>query len=296
MSTVSGPVPVTGAAGRATGVVRAWLRLFGSELGMIFRRPRNLAVLAVLAAVPVLFGLALRLFTGVDGGGSGGGELAILGRVTGNGLFLAFAALSVLVQFMLPVAVSVVAGDSVAGEAGAGTLRYLLVAPAGRARLLTVKYAGAVVFCLAAVSTVVLSALLTGLVLFPVGPVTLLSGATVSFTDGLLRMGLVVLYVAAGMAALAAVSLAISTLTEVAIGAIAATVVLVVAAQVLRAIPQLADLQPYLLTHWWTGFDGVLRDPVAFGDMGRGLLVFAAYIAVAGSVAWARFTGRDVTC
>ncbi|MGV9329617.1 ABC transporter permease [Streptosporangium sandarakinum] len=296
MSTVSGPVPVTGAAGRATGAVRAWLRLFGSELGMIFRRPRNLAVLAVLAAVPVLFGLALRLFTGVDGGGSGGGELAILGRVTGNGLFLAFAALSVLVQFMLPVAVSVVAGDSVAGEAGAGTLRYLLVAPAGRARLLTVKYAGAVVFCLAAVSTVVLSALLTGLVLFPVGPVTLLSGATVSFTDGLLRMGLVVLYVAAGMAALAAISLAISTLTEVAIGAIAATVVLVVAAQVLRAIPQLADLQPYLLTHWWTGFDGVLRDPVAFGDMGRGLLVFAAYIAVAGSVAWARFTGRDVTC
>ncbi|GGQ08961.1 ABC transporter permease [Streptosporangium pseudovulgare] len=339
MSTVSGPVPVTGAAGdaagtadaavpggpggagggaaagtaggavpaaraadavtavRAAGAVRAWLRLLGSELGMIFRRPRNLAVLAVLAAVPVLLGLALRLFTGVDGGGgAGGGELAILGRVTGNALFLAFAALSVLVQFMLPVAVSVVAGDSVAGEAGAGTLRYLLVAPAGRARLLAVKYVGAVVFCLAAVSTVVLSALLTGLALFPVGPVTLLSGATVPFTDGLLRMGLVVLYVAAGMAALAAVSLAISTLTEVAIGAIAATVVLVVAAQVLRAIPQLADLQPYLLTHWWTGFDGVLRDPVAFGDMGRGLLVFAAYTAVAGSVAWARFTGRDVTC
>ncbi|MEU9837356.1 ABC transporter permease [Streptosporangium sp. NPDC048047] len=295
MSTVSGAVPVTG-AGRAAGATRAWLRLLGSELGMIFRRPRNLAVLAVLATVPVLLGLVLRLMTGVDDGGRIEGELAILDRVTGNGLFLAFAALMVLVQFMLPVAVSVVAGDSVAGEAGAGTLRYLLVAPAGRIRLLAVKYAGAVVFCLAAVSTVVLSALLIGLALFPVGPVTLLSGATVSFTDGLLRMGLVVLYLTAGMAALAAVSLAISTLTEVAIGAIAATVVLVIAAQVLRAIPQLADLQPYLLTHWWTGFDGVLRDPVAFGDMGRGLLVFAAYIAVSGSVAWARFAGKDVTC
>ncbi|MDP9862348.1 MULTISPECIES: ABC transporter permease [Streptosporangium] len=278
---------------RAVGAPRAWLRLLGSEVGLTFRRPRNIAMLSVLALVPVLIGVALRTF---GGQGEGDDGPSIFGQVTGNGLFLTFAAFSVLVQLLLPVAVAVVAGDSIAGEAGIGTLRYLLAAPAGRSRLLAVKYANAVVFCLAAVTSIALSALITGLLLFPAGPITLLSGGTVPLLDGILRIGLVVLYVTAGMAALAAVALALSTLTEVAVGAIASTVVFVIVAQVLGVVPQLAGLQPYLLSRWWSGFDGVLRDPVATGDMGQGLLVFAAYAVVFGSLAWARFTGKDVTC
>ncbi|MFF5206126.1 ABC transporter permease [Streptosporangium sp. NPDC000396] len=278
---------------RVAAAPRAWLRLLGSELGLTFRRPRNIGMLAVLALVPVLVGIALRAFGGPDGNGEGP---ALIGQVTGNGLFLTFVAVSFLVPLLLPVSVAVIAADSVAGEAGIGTLRYLLAAPAGRGRLLAVKYVNAVVFCLVAVTAVALSALLTGLVLFPVGPITLLSGGTIPFLDGLLRIGLVVLYVTAGMAALAAVALALSTLTEVAVGAIASTVVLVIVGQVLGAIPQLAGLRPYLLMNWWGGFDGVLRDPMATDQMGQGLLVFAAYILVFGSTAWARFTGKDITC
>ncbi|MEU4405770.1 ABC transporter permease [Streptosporangium sp. NPDC023963] len=288
-----GPPP----AGRAVGAPRAWLRLLGSEAGLIFRRPRNLAMLAVLAVIPVLIGIVLLTFGGSvgDGPGGPGGGSAIFEQVTGNGLFLTFAALSVLVQLLLPVTVAVVAGDSIAGEAGIGTLRYLLAAPAGRTRLLAVKYVGVILFCLAAVTVVALSALLTGLLLFPAGPITLLSGGTIPFLDGVLRIGVVVLYVTAGMAALAAVALALSTLTEVSVGAIASTVVVVIVAQVLGVIPQLSAIRPYLLTDWWNGFDGVLRDPVATGDMGQGLLVFAAYVVVFGSIAWARFTGKDIT-
>ncbi|MEU8383460.1 ABC transporter permease, partial [Streptosporangium sp. NPDC048865] len=285
------------AAGRAVGATRAWLRLLGSEAGLTFRRPRNIAMLAVLAVIPVLIGITLRTFGGSmgGGGGGGGGGSAIFEQVTGNGLFLTFAALSILVQLLLPVAVAIVAGDSIAGEAGAGTLRYLLAAPAGRTRLLAVKYVAVILFCLAAVAAVALSSLLTGLLLFPAGPITLLSGGTIPFVDGVLRIGVVVLYVTAGMAALAAVALALSTLTEVSVGAIASTVVAVIVVQVLGVIPQLSVIRPYLLTEWWNGFDGVLRDPVATGDMGQGLLVFAAYAALFGSVAWARFTGKDIT-
>jgi len=288
----SAPGSVT-AQGRAVSAPRAWLRLLGSEIGLTFRRPRNLAMLAVLAAIPVLIGVALRMFAGTGAAGEGGP--AIFERITGNGLFLTFAALSMLVQLLLPVVVAVVAGESVAGEAGIGTLRYLLAAPAGRTRLLAGKYANVVVFCLAAVTAVVLSALLTGLALFPAGPITLLSGGTIPFLDGILRIGVVVLYVTAGMAALAAVALALSTLTEVSVGAIASTVVVVIVAQVLGVIPQLSVIRPYMLNEWWNGFDGVLRDPMATGDMGQGLLVFAAYAAVFGSIAWARFTGKDIT-
>jgi ABC-2 type transport system permease protein len=194
------------------------------------------------------------------------------------------------------VAVAVVAGDSIAGEANAGTLRYLLTAPAGRSRLLAVKYASVVAFCLAASLVVAVSALITGLLLFPVGPITLLSGTTIPFADGLVRVVLVVGYVTAGMAALGALGLAISTLTEVPIGAIAATATLVIVAQVLQVIPQISAVRPYLVTYWWNDFDGALREPIATAQMGQGLLVFAGYVVVFGSIAWARFTSRDVTC
>ena len=264
-------------------------RLLGSELGLTFRRPRNIAVLAVLAAVPVVMGVALRVIAGDDGMGG------IIGDVAGNGLMLTFVSLSVLVILLLPVAVSVVAGDSIAGEAGAGTLRYLLAAPAGRTRLLAVKYLNAVVFSVAATALVAVAALVTGLILFPTGPVTLLSGTTVSVGDALLRVLISVGYVSAGMAALAAVALAFSTFTEVSIGAIAATVVVLIVTQVLRAIPQLAPLNDYLLPSWWSRFDGVLRSPVDTGAMAQGLLAYGAYILLFLSIGWARFTGKDIT-
>ncbi|WP_431895062.1 ABC transporter permease [Nonomuraea sp. bgisy101] len=278
-------------AAAATGPAGAFLRMLGSELGLTFRRPRNVAMLAVLTAVPVVIGVVLRLLGDDMSDGPGG----IIQQVTGNGFFLAFISLSVLVPLLMPVAVSVVAGDALAGEAAGGTLRYLLAAPAGRTRLLAVKYLNAVLFCLAIAAAVALAALVTGLLLFPAGPVTLLSGVAIPLGDALLRMLIVIGYVTLGMAALAAVAIALSTLTEVPIGAIAATVVLVITTQVLRAIPQLDVIQPYLLPNWWDDFDAVLRDPIAFDDLTSGLLTFGAYILLFGSFAWARFTSKDIT-
>jgi ABC-2 type transport system permease protein len=269
---------------------RAGLRLLRSELGLVFRRRRNLALLVVLAAVPILIGIALRLARG------GGGGPPLLQEATGNAVALTYFALSVLLTLILPLATGVVAGDSVAGEAGYGTLRYLLAVPAGRTRLLLTKYVVIIAFGLAASAVVALAALVTGLALFPVGPVTLLSGTTVPLAEGLLRLLYVVLYVGAAMAALGAIGLAISTLTEHPIGAIAAVAILVVTSQVVDNVPQFAVVHPYLPTHWWTSFDSMLRSPIATGDLLHGLLSFAVYGVIFGGFAWARFTTSDVSC
>ncbi|NJP88197.1 ABC transporter permease [Nonomuraea sp. FMUSA5-5] len=277
-------------AGPGTRPVRAFWRLLGSELGLTFRRPRNLVMLAVLGVVPVIVGVALRTFGGADDDMTG-----LVQDVAGNSLMLTFVSFSFLVLLLMPVAVSVVAGDSVAGEAGGGTLRYLLAAPAGRTRLLAVKYLNAVVYAYAVTAVVALSALVTGLVLFPAGDVTLLSGTTVTLADGLVRIAISVGYVGAGMAALAAVALALSVFTEVSIGAIAGTVVLVIVCQVLRAIPELGSIAPYLLPTRFTNFDAVLRSPIDVAALRDGLLTFGAYIVLFGSIAWARFSGKDIT-
>jgi len=91
-----------------------------------------------------------------------------------------FSALTVTLPVFLPLAVGVVSGDAISGEAGQGTLRYLLVArrpqPAPRRQGRAVA-----VFCLVASFTVAVSAFVVGLVLFPIGRVTLLSGESISF-------------------------------------------------------------------------------------------------------------------
>lgn len=301
MSTVEAPplpggvAPTAGGAARR-GVARPWLRMLRSELGLIFRRWRNLLLLAVLVGIPVLLGIALRVSVPRGGGGGGGGPGAVfLFQVAGNGVFLSFLALTIMLTLVLPLVVAVVSGDSLAGEASAGTLRYLLVVPAGRARLLSVKYAAIVVFSVISCLLVAASALIMGVVLFPVGPVTMLSGTTMPLSEGLLRLLLVVLYVSAAMAMLGAIGLALSSLTEHPIAAIAAIMIITVASEVSDNIPQFAVVQPYLPTHWWLSFDSLLRTPIDTTELTHGLLSIGVYIVIFCSIAWAKFSNADIT-
>ena len=286
-------------AGKAPSPVRAYGRLVGSELRLVFRRRRNQLLLLVVALFPLLIGIALKVAapSGAGGGGGNGPSngTVFFNQLAGNGVFLTFIALTMLLILVLPVVVSIVAGDSIAGEAGHGTLRYLLAVPAGRTRLLSAKYLTIVAFATAATFIVAIVALLVGVVLFPVGPVALLSGTTVSLADGLLRIFLVTLYISAAMAAVGAIGLAISTLTEHAIGAIAALMILVVGSEVVDQVPQFASAGPYLPTHWWTMFDSLLRSPVDTTTLWHGLASSAVYAALFFLFAWARFTTSDVT-
>lgn len=288
-----------GEAGAARAPGFLWtFGLFRSELITVFRRWRTLALFAVLAGVPLLVGIAVRIETSdggsVGGGGNGDGP-AFIEQVSNNGLFLTFASLAATLPFFLPMAIGVIAGDSVAGEASAGTLRYLLVAPAGRTRLLLAKYASVLAFCLAATLVVMISALAVGFALFPAGDVTLLSGTTIPLSDGLLRALLIALLVAGSLTGIGALGLFISTLTDSGIGAMAATVGLLITVQIVNNIPQLHGVQPYLFPHYWLSFADILRDPVTWGGIGKNLGLQALYAAVFGSAAWARFTSRDVT-
>jgi len=274
----------------ATPVRRVSTRLLRSELRLVFRRRRNLAMLAVLASGPILLGIAIRAAAPAAGDGP-----PFMTQVTQNGLFLGLASVVVALPLFLPLAIAVVAGESLAGEASTGTLRNVLVVPAGRTRLLGVKYAGVAAFATVSAATVVGVGIVAGLILFPAGDVTLLYGTTVGLGDALVRALLVTLYIAAMLATVGAIGVFASTLTEVPMGAMAAAATITVISQILDTIPQVSVIHEYLYTHWWLAFGDLLRDPVPVDDIGAGLLTQAAYVAVFGTLAWARFTTRDVT-
>ena len=168
--------------------------------------------LTALAAVPILIAVAVRV---TRSGSGGGGGPSFLDRIENNGLFVVFLALGVCVPVFLPLTVGVIAGDTIAGEASNGTLRYLLVAPAGRIRLLVAKYVGVAVFSFAATLVVCITGALIGFALFPSGSVALLSGDTVSIGDALGRSLLIALYATVSLLGLSAIGLFLSTLTDV---------------------------------------------------------------------------------
>lgn len=285
----TGGGPGEGRVGSATAARWLPLRFLSSEVGLVFARRRNIAGLGVLAIVPIILAVAVRV------GGGGGGGPDFVSSILGNGLFVAFAALVLELPLFLPLAVATIAGDSVAGEANIGTMRYLLTVPVGRTRLLVVKYAAIMIFAFASIALVALVGSVIGLALFGGGDMILLSGTTASFGEAVGRLVLSCLYLGCGLSALGAIGLFVSTLTEQPIGATVAVVLINLMMIICDAVDQLAWLHPWLLTHWWTAFAGLLRDPVATADLWRGLATFGAYAIVFWLLAWARFTTKDVT-
>ena len=265
------------------------LRFLLSELRLIFGRRRNIAGLGVLAAVPIIIGLAVK-YSGDAGGGGG-----FIDQATNNGLFVGLAALTVELPLFLPLAVAIIAGDAIAGEANTGTLRYLLAVPVQRTRLLAVKYAALLIGTIVAVLLVAVVGVVLGFMLFGAGPVTLLSGAQVSTAVGLWRLLLVCGYLVVCLAAFGAIGLFISTLTEQPIGATIGVVGLAIISQILDSLTQLSAIHEFLPTHYWLAFGDLLRDPIETGEITSGVISAVVYTAIFLAAAWARFGSKDVT-
>ena len=288
---------VTGAdraAGPGTTRARAWLpstRLLRSELRLVAGRRRNQAGLAVLALVPIVMAVAVK----VSRPGASGDGPDFFGSITSNGLFVPLAALGVEITMFLPLAMSMLSGDAIAGEANIGTLRYLLTVPVHRTRLLLVKYLSLCIGAAWGVAAVAVPGALIGVALFGTGQLTTLSGDQIPFGAAVWRLILVMLYLSAGLAALAAVGLFISTLTEQPIAAAIALMIFTIVSWIADSVPQLGWLHPWLVVHLWLSFGDLLRDPIATVNVTQGLLVDLGYAVVFWLMAWARFSGKDIT-
>lgn len=272
------------------------------ELAKLFRRPRTYITVALLCALPFIVAVFLATVRIPPPPGQGG---AFLSAVLGNGSLYPAAAMALVMPVFLPVAVAVLAGDAVAGEAAAGTLRYLLVRPVGRTRLLVAKLAALVAFVLFAIAAVVATSYLTGIVLLGSGPagggaavpagVTSLSGTAISPAGLALRLLGTVGYITVSMLGVAAIALVLSTFTDSALGAGMGALAVLVTSQVLVTLDAAQAVRPYLPTRYWLAWIDFFRQPILWRDIERGAALQLVYLVVLLAVAWANFMTRDIT-
>jgi ABC-2 type transport system permease protein len=268
--------------------------MIGVELGKVARRPRTWVSIVLLCALPALVAVFLAV---TDRGPGPGEDPAFLSAVLANGALFPAAALAIVLPIFLPVAVAVVGGDAIAGEATSGMLRYLLLRPVGRTRLLMAKLVSLVVYVVVAVVAVALSAYLVGVSLFASEPaaVTTVSGATLTTTELTLRLIGAVAYVAVSMLGVGAIALFLSTLTDSPLGATLGALAALVTSQVLVALEAAGVVSPYLPTRYWLAWIDFFRDPILWRDIERGAALQLIYVAVFLAMAWANFATRDIT-
>lgn len=276
-------------------------RLLRAEVRWIFRRPRTLVVLGLLAVLPVITGVAVDLTldgggasapVGAGPGGSGGGPPIFVTMAT-SAFVLPLGSLMALLMLMLPLTVAMAGGDALAGEQSHGTLRGWLLAPVARGRLLLVKSVGVLVVALVASGLVVLSGLVTGLVLAGTDGLVSMSGTELSMAGVLWRLAVAVAWATVYLMAVGAVALAISASTEhpmvVVVGVLGGLIV----SGVLMQISALDWLHPYLLPSSVTGLIDLIRDPVSFDGLAEGAFRSLCYLVIGMSLAYARITTRD---
>ena len=265
------------------------------ELRKLMIRPRTWVSVLLLCLLPVIVAVFLAVTDIAPRPGQGP---TFLSAVLGNGALYPAAALGIVLPFFLPIAVAVVAGEAIAGEAGGGTLRYLLLRPVSRTRLLVAKLASILAFTLLAVLAVAVTGYIAGVSLLGTSTVTTtttLSGTTLTPRDLAIRTLLMVLYIGWSMVGVAAVSLLLSTFTDSPLAAALGGLAVLVSSSVLVALDAAGGVRDYLPTRYWLAWVDLFRDPILWHDVSRGVLVQTGYVVVLLGATWANFTTRDIT-
>ncbi|AKT52676.1 ABC transporter permease [Arsenicicoccus sp. oral taxon 190] len=258
------------------------------ELGRQVGRRRTLWGFGLLLALPVILVGAFSL----GDGGSGGGRFVDLAR-QGSANFAVFC-LFASSDFLLVILAALFAGDTVPSEASWSSLRYLLVAPVGRARLLTSKLVVALVSTVVATVLLPAWALLVGGLAYGWAPFSSPAGVGLSWGELLPRLALAVAVVAVNLVQVIGIALLIGTLNDAPLGAVGGAVLVTIVASILDTIDQLGDLRHALPMHYSRAWVRALSPDIGWTDIQLSTLWSLIYGVVTIAAAYWWFRRKDI--
>lgn len=264
------------------------------ELSKLIRSRKTWITIALIDALPLLVAVLLSI---TDIGPRPGTGPAFLSAVLTDGTLYPLAAIAIVLPLFLPAAVAVVAGEAIAGEAQAGTLRYVLIRPVGRTRLLVAKLVSVMTFVMLTVVVVAVTAYIAGTLLLgnQQGLATAsVSGTTLTTQQVLWRTGLSLAYAMLSMLGVASIALFLSTVVESPLAAALGTIGVLIASTLLLTLDAATSLYPYLPTRYWLSFIDLFRDPILWRNVTRGTALQLVYVVILLGAGWANFSTKDI--
>jgi len=265
------------------------------ELRKMLRSRRTWVTIGIIDLLPSLVAVLLAL---TDLGPRPGTGPAFLSAVLADGALFPLAAIAIILPLFLPAAVAITAGETIAGEAQQGTLRYVLIRPVGRTRLLVAKLVSVMGFVLVTLLVVAGTAYVLGVVLLgdqTSTVTTTFSGTSLTTPQLIGRTGLALAYALLSMLGVAAVALFLSTAVRSPLAAAMGTLALLIGSSLLLTLDAAHGLRPFLVTRYWLSFVDLFRDPILWHDVVQGVVLQAGYVVVFLGAAWANFVTKDIT-
>lgn len=264
------------------------------ELRRQLGRRRTQVAFGLLGVLPLILVAAFKFGNPTnDGGQPGTVDLVSLATVGAPNfvLFTLFATSG----FGLVVIVALFCGDTVASEANWSSLRYLLVTPVPRSRLLRQKLIVALGLSAAAIVVLPIVALAAGWAAFGWAPARSPLGTSLPTGAALTHLAVVVGYLAVSLLLVAAIGFALSTYTDAPLGAVGGTVMLVIVSNILDSVTALGSVRAILPTHYSYAWLDALSPTINWDAMSRGVLSSLAYSLVFFTLAWRKFLRKDIT-
>jgi ABC-2 type transport system permease protein len=274
------------------------MRHIGREFLKILFQKRTHFGWVGLFLVPFIITVAIRLQRHQAGGGGGGGSPQgpdfFFNLITSNGLYVAIGALVALSAFLLPLLASMAGSQTVAGEAESGTLRTALMQPVRRGSILMAKWFVANLYVAIGLVLIAVGSLIAGGAFFGFKPMLLLTGQTASVAHSLWLIFLAYLFIWVGMAAVVSLAVALSTLTNSGLTAMALGLALVVIMIILGAWSFFDFLHPYLFTSHFEASLKFFGQPIDWVPIRNGLIDFVVWIVGMTGIAWLIFRRKDI--
>ena len=265
--------------------------VFRTELFKQLRRPRTFVALGIAVLIPTVATIALKANPPTPQGGDQG----LFSLAPDSGLLVAVALLRFMSRFLLVLIAALFAGDAIAGEAGWGNLRYLLVRPIRRPRLLGAKLSVSALLTVTATVLIALTGLVAGGIAFGWSGVSVpFSGLSQSAGQLFGNVVLATLYVTWSLGAVLAFAFFVSTLTDVPSGGVGAGIGLYIVSQILDNISSLGSIRYGLPSHYLDAWNDLFFRHGPSAEMLRGTIVQLGYIVFFCALAFWRFQRKDI--
>jgi ABC-2 type transport system permease protein len=221
----------------------------------------------------------------------------VIGGNVLNGWFFGFFFMGAL-WVHLPIVLTIVAGDQIAGEGNAGTFRFLLTHAVSRTRIITAKFIVTLIYT--AVMVLFIGGLTLGLSLaaFGSGDLLIIRRGILVIPEAQLPYHFLMAYGLATLAMFVVSSLCFffSSLTDNSIGPIIATMAVIIVSIIIITLPfeLFQAIRPYLFVHYFDAWQKVFDDPIPWDLIRTNVLILTGFMAAFFLAAMIYFARKDI--
>jgi ABC-2 type transport system permease protein len=221
----------------------------------------------------------------------------IVGGNVLNGWFFGFFFMGAL-WVHIPIVLTIVAGDQIAGEGNAGTFRFLLTHAVSRTKIIAAKFIVTLIYT--AVMVLFIGGLTLGLSLwaFGSGDLLIIRQGILVIPEELLPYHFLIAYGLATLAMFVVSTLCFlfSALTDNSIGPIIATMAVIIVSILIITLPfdLFQTIRPYLFVNYFDAWQKVFDDPIPWGVIRTNAAILAGFMGAFFLAALIYFTRKDI--